>query len=198
MGLRSDLIWLIARHPCHIMSVCMSTSAKCFPSAQARFLASRRTSTTPLWVKNPTSKGRWNSSRAGNPGAKFDAGLGKRTSKGWTTFSVLSLMAATAFGAHGFAKYQAEARERRMRDYSSPEKWVDPKYASRKDMEDVSFPEGLIKKSGEPFLQSWGCFWRLGTLGPPAQSVCWLGCGMAGSIGASFSITLPSPRNSND
>lgn len=132
------------------MSVCMSTSAKCLPRAQARFLASRRTPPTPLWLKNSNSKGRWNSSRAGNPGGKLEAGVGKRVSKGWTTFSVLGLMAGTAFVAHGFAKYQAEARELRMRDYSSPEKWMKPKYASRKDMEDVSVPETLL------ILQSWG------------------------------------------
>jgi D-lactate dehydrogenase (cytochrome) len=54
---------------------------------------------------------------------------------------MLGLMAATAFGAHGFAKYQAEGREMRMRDYSSPEKWLEPKYANRKDMEDVSLPK---------------------------------------------------------
>jgi hypothetical protein len=64
--------------------------------------------------------------------------VAKRVSKGWTTFSVLGLMAAAAFGAHAFAKYQAEARELRMRDYSSPEKWVEPKYASRIDMKAVS------------------------------------------------------------
>jgi D-lactate dehydrogenase (cytochrome) len=153
------------------MSVCMSTSAKCLPKAQARFLASGRT--TPLWAKNSNSKGRWNSSRAGNPGGNFEASVGKRVSKGWTTFSVLGLMAGTAFGAHGFAKYQAEARERRMRDYSSPEKWMEPKYASRKDMEDVSVPETLLKKSGENSFSHGVRFWRLGTLGPPAQSVCW-------------------------
>jgi hypothetical protein len=71
-------------------------------------------------------------------------------------------MAATAFGAHGFAKYQAEARELRMRDYSSPEKWVDPKYASRKDMEDVS----LLRNRASLFLNrgvvfgDWGHLYR--------------------------------------
>jgi D-lactate dehydrogenase (cytochrome) len=49
-------------------------------------------------------------------------------------------MAATAFGAHGFAKYQADARAQRLRNYSSPEKWMEPKYASLKDMEAVSLP----------------------------------------------------------
>jgi hypothetical protein len=174
------------------MSVCMSTSAKCFPRAQARFLASRRTSTTSQpWATHTTPKARWNSSRAGNSGGKVEAGVGKRASKGWTTFSVLSLMAATAFGAHGFAKYQAEAREARMRDYSSPEKWVEPNYASRKDMEDVSFPKTLLKKAGEPFLQSWGFLWRLGTLVPPAQSACWPRVGWLGPL------ALPFPSLSN-
>jgi hypothetical protein len=148
------------------MSGCMRTSAKCFPKVQVQVhhqnqarclvLASRRTSTAPLWPKHTTSRARWNSSsrpgNSGNPGGKFEAGVAKRSSKGWTSFSVLGLMAAAAFGAHGFAKYQAEARELKMRDYSSPEKWLEPKYASRKDMEDVSFPETLLKNSGEVFF----------------------------------------------
>ena len=134
------------------MSVCMSTSVKSLP--KARFLASRRT-LTPLWARNANSKARWNSSRAGNSGGKVEAGVGKRVSKGWTTSSVLGLMAATAFGANGFAKYQAQGRELRMRDYSSPEKWVEPKYASRKDMEDVSSPEPSFRP-GKVLLQAVG------------------------------------------
>jgi hypothetical protein len=169
------------------MSVCMSTSVKSLPKAQARFLASRRTSTTPLWTKNTTSRGRWNSSRAGTPGGKVEAGVGKRV-KGWTTFSVLGLMTATAFGAHGFAKYQAEGRELRMRDYSSPEKWLEPKYASRKDMEDVSCLESLIRSRANFSFIPWGSFWRLGTLVPPAQSsACWLRGGRAGTSENPFS-----------
>jgi D-lactate dehydrogenase (cytochrome) len=140
------------------MSFCMSSSAKSLPNAQARFLASRRTSMTPLWMKNTTSKGRWNSSRAGNAGGKFEAGVGKGVWKGWTTFGVLGLMAATAFGAHGFAKYQAEGRELRMRDYSSPDKWVEPIYASRKDMEDVSLLRSWLRSRASFFFNPWGSF----------------------------------------
>ena len=169
------------------MSVCMSTSVKSLPKAQARFLASRRTSTTPLWARNTTSRARWNSSRAGNPGGKVETGIGKRVSKGWTTFSVLGLMAGTAFGAHGFAKYQAEGRELRMRDYSSPEKWVEPKYANRKDMEDVSSLDSFTQ-AGRSFSSSYGVFWRLGTLVPPAQSsACWPRGGMTGPSEIPFS-----------
>jgi len=173
------------------MSVCMSTSVKTLPKAKARILASRRTSMTPLWAKNTTPKARWNSSRAGNPSGKVEASVGKRVSKGWTTFSVLGLMAATGFGAHGFAKYQAEGRELRMRDYSSPEKWLEPKYASRKDMEDVSSLESLTQ-AGRFFSSTCGVFWRLGTLVPPAQSsACWLRGGMAGPS------EIPFPSRSN-
>ena len=146
---------MINHNPCHSMSVCMSTSAKCLPKAQARYLASRRTTPTPLWVKNSNSKGRWNSARAGNAGGKLEAGVGKRVSKGWTTFSVLGLMAGTAFGAHGFAKYQAEARDLSMRDYSSPDKWMKPRYASRKDMEDVSAPKTLLIFSIGSLFRDW-------------------------------------------
>jgi hypothetical protein len=116
------------------------------------------------------SKGRWNSSQAGKSSGKFEGSVGKRVLKGWTTFSVLGLMAATAFGAHGFAKYQADATALRIRDYSSPEKWVEPKYASLTDMEAVSLALSHIEV-GRSFLH---CFWRLGTVVPPAQSVCWL------------------------
>lgn len=49
----------------------------------------------------------------------------------------MGLMAAAGFAAHSFAKFQAESRATRLRDYSSPEKWVEPNYASIKDMEAV-------------------------------------------------------------
>jgi hypothetical protein len=64
-------------------------------------------------------------------------------------------MAGTAFGAHGFAKYQAEARDLSMRDYSSPDKWMKPRYASRKDMEDVSAPKTLLIFSIGSLFRDW-------------------------------------------
>jgi hypothetical protein len=73
-------------------------------------------------------------------------------------------MAATAFGAHGFAKYQAEARELRMRDYSSPEKWVEPKYASRNDMEAVSLLRTCTEEVGREISASAGLFGDWGHL----------------------------------
>lgn len=94
-------------------------------------------------------------------------------------------MAATAFGAHGFAKYQAVGRELRMRDYSSPEKWVEPKYASRKDMEDVSSLESLAMNSGEPFLQSVGFFLAIGDT-CTASTVSLLAQGWDGRVHWSF------------
>jgi hypothetical protein len=72
-------------------------------------------------------------------------------------------MAATAFTAHSFSKYQAEARALRIRDYSSPEKWVEPKYASLKDMEAVSLAMSHLESFG-----------RLGTVVPLAELVGWL------------------------
>jgi len=107
-------------------------------------------------------------------------------------------MVATAFGAHGFAKYQAEARELRMRDYSSPEKWVEPKYASRNDMEAVSLLRTCTEEVGREISASAGLsFWRLGTLVPPAQSVCWLRGGMIGPVGVvPVLIPLQSLRSS--
>jgi len=180
------------------MSVCMSTSVKSLPKAQARFLASRRTSTTPLWTKNTTSRGRWNSSRAGTPGGKVEASVGKRV-KGWTTFSVLGLMTATAFGAHGFAKYQAEGRELRMRDYSSPEKWLEPKYASRKDMEDVSCLESLIRSRANFFFHSVGFFLAIGNTCTASTVVGLLAQGWEGRyIGESLFIPLQSLLSSSD
>lgn len=97
-------------------------------------------------------------------------------------------MAGTAFVAHGFAKYQAEARELRMRDYSSPEKWMEPKYASRKDMEDVSVPDTLL------IFQSWGPSLAIGDTWT-ASAVClsaWVG--WLGQLEHSFFITLQSLR----
>lgn len=75
-------------------------------------------------------------------------------------------MAAAAFGAHSFAKYQAEARELRMRDYSSLEKWVEPKYASRNDMEAVSLLRNCtevgreISASAGLLFGDWGHLYR--------------------------------------
>lgn len=71
---------------------------------------------------------------------------------------MLGLVVATAFGAHGFARYQAEGRQLRMRDYSSAEKWVEPKYASIADMEEVS----RIRENRARGFCFIGCFWPTG------------------------------------
>jgi len=87
------------------------------------------------------SKYRCNSSRTSNltnGKAKSEGGFGKGARVGWNTFSVVTLVAATAALAHGFATYQANAKAERGRNYSSPEKFVQPKYANLGDMEAVS------------------------------------------------------------
>lgn len=50
----------------------------------------------------------------------------------------MTVVAATAVLAHGFATFQANSKAARGRDYSSPSKFVEPKYASIDDMEAVS------------------------------------------------------------
>jgi hypothetical protein len=52
----------------------------------------------------------------------------------------MTVVAATAVLAHGFATFQANAKVARERDYSSPAKFVEPKYANIGDMEAVSIP----------------------------------------------------------
>ena len=54
------------------------------------------------------------------------------------------MVAATAVLAHGFATFQANSKAARERDYSSPAKFVEPKYADIGDMEAVSIPRILL------------------------------------------------------
>jgi hypothetical protein len=87
------------------------------------------------------SKYRWNSSRASNSTsakANSEGGFGRGARAGWNTFSVVTLVAATAALAHGFATYQANEKAARQRNYSSPDKFAQTKYASVGDMETVS------------------------------------------------------------
>lgn len=69
--------------------------------------------------------------------------------------SVLSLMIATGVCATAFARYQAEGKRVKQREYSNPDKWNHPKYASIKDMEAVSDrdlnPKFTLLDSGTPW-----------------------------------------------
>jgi hypothetical protein len=47
-------------------------------------------------------------------------------------------MIATGVCATTFARYQAEGKRVKQREYSNPDKWNQPRYASIKDMETVS------------------------------------------------------------
>ena len=74
---------------------------------------------------------------------RWSSGKAESTEKvakgeGWTWFSVLALMGASALGAGAWTRWQGEEKSGRMRDYSSPEKFVKPKYATIHDMEAVS------------------------------------------------------------
>lgn len=61
-----------------------------------------------------------------------DSGATLRGKSGWGGLSVLALMGISAVGG---AILQGEQM---LKDYSSPDKFVQPKYASLKDMEAVS------------------------------------------------------------
>jgi hypothetical protein len=111
------------------------------PTSTARLLAKKfGASTTPGML---TSKGqrRWNGSKAGSLESGLAKGKGKGKGRGWTSLSVLSLMIATGVCTTAFARYQAEGTRVKQKEYSNPDKWNQPKYASIKDMEAVSDPD---------------------------------------------------------
>ncbi|KAK0111295.1 hypothetical protein ONS95_001666 [Cadophora gregata] len=131
------------------MSLCMK-SAQSLPRARASPLA--WTNLTTRWdtrvpgllhssaIASPSRGGfRWKSSYAPtgeSPGKKFVAGGGeKRGVSGWTTLSVLALMAASAAGAGLAVGWKSEGRKDRERDYSNAGKFIRPAYASLSDME---------------------------------------------------------------
>jgi len=131
------------------MSLCMN-SAKHMPRA-ARLLASAsksRPSFGPLGFE-PVRCRRWNSSippanasrlqsqgRATENGKEGEKERGKR--RGWSTWKVVTIAAATGVLAHVLARSDAEIRRVKEREYSSPGKFSGPKYASLVDMEAVS------------------------------------------------------------
>lgn len=93
---------------------------------------------------------RWNSSRTSNTktaaragvefgtGAGTGAGTGRGHRSGWNTFNVVAVVSATAVLVYGYATFQANSKAAKERDYSSPTKFVAPKYADIGDMEAVS------------------------------------------------------------
>jgi hypothetical protein len=116
------------------MSVCMR-SAKCVPTA--RLLAKKFGASTPPGMLTSKGQCRWNGSKAGSLAGSSAKGKGRR----WTSLSVLSLVVATGVCATAFARYQAEGKRVKQSEYSNPDKWNQPKYASIKDMEAVSGPD---------------------------------------------------------
>lgn len=67
------------------------------------------------------------------------SGSGVRPSNGgWGGWSVLGLMAGAGVLGAGVMRWQGDVRRVREREYSSPEKFVEPKYATIRDMEAVS------------------------------------------------------------
>lgn len=81
------------------------------------------------WSTSHTQKNRFQENKSA-------LGHGKKTNiDGWTTFSVLALMAASAAGAGLAVGWKAEGRKDREREYSNAGKFVSPAYASLSDME---------------------------------------------------------------
>ena len=121
------------------MSVCMRP-VKLLPMAAGakptggRFLASPRPIASPLCAKNSAPKCRWNSSKAQDVTAKT-----KPRSKGWPTSKVLTAVFGTSILVYQFATRKADGLHMKQREYSSPEKFREPKYATLKDMEAVSY-----------------------------------------------------------
>jgi hypothetical protein len=118
------------------MSVCMR-SAKRVPTSTARLLAKKFGASAPPGMLTSKGQCRWNGSKARGLEGSLAKGKGRR----WTSLSVLSLMIATGVCATAFARYQAEGKRVKQWEYSNPDKWNQPKYASIQDMEAVSDPD---------------------------------------------------------
>jgi hypothetical protein len=113
------------------------------PTATARLLAKKFGASAQPGMLTSKGQHRWNGSKAGS----LEGRLAKGKGRGWTSLSVLSLMAATGVCATMFASYQAEGKRVKQREYSNPDKWNHPKYANIKDMEAVSDPNLSTKFS---------------------------------------------------
>ncbi|TVY21597.1 D-lactate ferricytochrome C oxidoreductase [Lachnellula arida] len=122
------------------MSVCRLGSAR-IAGAPIRAWASRTLTVTPQ--NSVFFSRRWNSSRTSNTTTTAKArvesatgtGRGRGDRAGWNTFSVVAVVSATAVLVYGYATSQANSKTAKERDYSSPAKFVAPKYADIGDME---------------------------------------------------------------
>ena len=101
--------------------------------AGGRFLASGRPSSSSVSTRSSTPKCRWNSSTAQNVTATV-----KPRDKGWPTSRVLAAVFGTSILVYQFATRKADGLNMKRREYSNPEKFKEPKYATLKDMEAVS------------------------------------------------------------
>jgi len=125
----------------------MSVAVNCMKSAKSlpRFLVlgSKRTRITA--PSQPFRSKRWNSSNS-KPFTSRRGNEKQEDEKKWNTTTVLSLMGVSSILAGTFTVYQTDGnghgigrRERTgERDYSNEEKFVEPRYASVKDLEAVS------------------------------------------------------------
>ncbi|CAG8960123.1 hypothetical protein HYFRA_00010602 [Hymenoscyphus fraxineus] len=133
------------------MSTCMKSAASA-RWAPMRGLASRRfpirnaNTTLTEWNSSNRSGIRWASTSsetvlrrgAGEPiPPRRPMGEHEQHTGSWTTPKVLSLLAMTGFLGWGLAAFQNEQRKVKEREYSNKTKFVQPSYASLKDMEDA-------------------------------------------------------------
>ncbi|TVY48111.1 D-lactate dehydrogenase [cytochrome], mitochondrial [Lachnellula occidentalis] len=115
------------------MSVCRLGSGK-HAGAPMRGWASRTGFVRRRWYSSSITS---NATTAAKAKIEYGTGIprGRGVRAGWNTFSVVTVVAATAVLAHGYATFQANSKAARERDYSSPAKFVKPKYADIGDME---------------------------------------------------------------
>jgi hypothetical protein len=120
----------------------LSMSAQILPKGcRLGLFASRKTksnnlTSTPPWMGNSGYRRRWNSSNA-SPAKR--APHGKAPPRGWSTWGVVGLAAATGIASYGAASKAAESRRLKGKAYSSPAKLGgQPVYANIKEMEGVS------------------------------------------------------------
>ena len=114
-------------------------------------LASKATPRPPLLqVQNQLPSRQWNSTQSSKSRPiKEKVSASKAAGQGWTTLRVLGVMAVTAIAAGTFATKQARFLEVKGRDYSSPTKFHEPKYATIREMEAVSIIKEFLFESSK-------------------------------------------------
>lgn len=78
---------------------------------------------------------RWNSSNSTPARVKFSGEKEKAKARGWSTWAVFGLAAATGLLAHALATNDAKSRRVKDRQYSNLGKFLEPQYANFMDME---------------------------------------------------------------